>query len=317
MSPTNKDKRPYKKSSISPSDTPEERVTVVPIDEPVVPIDEPEEPIDEPEVPNSHEKKVARYIAHTTVYACLQNNLVRLIKLIQLTNTQPMNILELGFGGNSQTAIKVAKEFKDNIKLTVVNGSLETINSGKMLAENERLSIDFINENVNTYITRGIAQFDLVYLLYNFHHIADSDMEKKHEKKYFLDACYENMKVLSFLCIADAFFPETCDDSNLLADESLEELYKQRATESQLSTFWGVLEGIGLQKVQDATREANDSYELEMNSFVRIKEKNGEYLVKKSWLVKAAQSDRKGFAVIINKDVNCIGDAILLFKKIR
>jgi hypothetical protein len=256
----------------------------------------------------SNEKKVARYIAHATVYACLQNNLIRLIKLID-----PKYILELGFGGNSHTAIKVAKEFP-KAQLTVVNDSTEMIEQGKTFANEATLSnIEFISQDVMAYINKGLQGFNLVYLLYNFHHIADKVTCKKREKVDFLNACYENMSVSSFLCVADDFLPEICDESRLLVDKSLEKLYEQRATESKMSTFWGVLQGVELKDVHEATGAADDSFQLEKMSFLRIKEKQGEYLVKKSWLVDAANSE--GFAVIIDKDVNSIGDAILLFKK--
>ena len=235
--------------------------------------------------------------------------MIRLVNLIK-----PKIILQLGFGG-SQTAEKVAEHYP-NIKITIVNSD----NGMKSLANTLIAEKNIINITISEYsdvtkfLKKGLSEYDFIYLLYNFHHIPDTTTRKK-EKVDFLTDCYDNMKVGSYLCIADDFLPEMCNESELEIDTSLENLYKRRAEETETLTFWSYLKGVAPREVREADEEATNSKTRENESFVNVKTKDGEYLIKKSWLV--AKAKEVGFSTIIDKDVNSIGDAILLLKKIK
>jgi len=266
-----------------------------------------ENPVRHPINPHKDQELQKRYLTHDSVYLCLQNNLIRLIKLIK-----PKTILELGFGG-SQTAVKVAKKYP-NIKITIVNSD----NGMKSLANKEVQERNINNITISEYsdvtkfIENGLSDYDFIYLLYNFHHIPDTTARKK-EKIDFLADCYDNMKSGSYFCIADDFLPEMCNENELKKDDSLENLYDRRAEETKTLTFWTYLNGVTHKDVRKASEEADNSKIREKESFVKVKTQDGEYLIKKSWLVKIAKD--AGFEKIIDEDVNSIGDAILLFKK--
>jgi Predicted O-methyltransferase len=255
-------------------------------------------------------KKVQmRYITHDSVYLCLQNNLIKLIRLINSTS-----ILELGFGG-VQTAVKVAEKYSKKT-VTVVNTDAEMTNQANELVHSKKLTnITIMHDDVENFVKNKnkLGEFDFIYLLYNFHHIHDSS-DKKREKVDFLINCYDNMKSGSYLCIADVFLPESCQEERLVTDRSLKALYDQRAKETEALTFWNDLKGVDYDEVHAAVKDARDSGQRELKSLVNIKTKANEYLVKKSWVVENAENGK--FSVLINEDVNNIGDAILLLKKI-
>jgi len=280
----------------------------VPIEDKEMLASEPKEFKDINPVDNYNSQDInKRYLTHTSVYLSLQSNLIKLIKLIN-----PESILELGFGG-AQTAIKVAKEYP-NKRITVVNTDSEMTTKAVALAEDENIeNIEIMNEDVNNFIKKNLGKFDFIYLLYNFHHIPDTT-KRKREKSEFLMNCYDNMARGSYFCIAEAFLPESCSESQLEIDTSLEELYVQRAKETEASTFWSYLKGIEYEDVRTAWEEAEKSRIREEEAYVKVKTQTGEYMVKKSWLIREAKAEK--FSVIIDKDINSIGDAVLLLKKI-
>ena len=257
-------------------------------------------------IPISYKDSGRRYLSHTSVYTCLQNNLIKILKL-----STPKAVLELGFGG-SQIAVRVAEEIS-SLKITVVNNDYEMLKTAKCIIEEKSLSnIKLIERDACEYVKSSLSQYDFVFLLYNFHHIKDSSNQKR-EKEEFLRHCYDNMKEGSYLCIADIFLPELCDESRLESDKSLRLLYQQRAEEYKASTFWSFLNDISHTAIFRTLEEAEQSKIRESESAVKVKTKDGEYLIKKSWLLE--KIEELGFEVIIDQFVNNIADAILLVKK--
>jgi dsDNA-binding SOS-regulon protein len=271
-------------------------------DKPVVQSDNPN--------PYDNQELQKRYLTHDSVYLCLQKNLIKLVGLIK-----PQAILELGFGG-SQTAVQVAEK-NPNIAITVVNTYKPMTDMATKIAEEKGLTNITIRheekENLNNFIENELKNYDFIYLLYNFHHICDSSKRKK-EKVDFLSSCCESMNLNSFLCIADDFLPENCHEDKLKTDNSLEVLYEQRARETESATFWNYLKGVNYEDIREAEEEATISKTREKQAYLKVKTQDGEYLIKKSWLVDKAKEE--GFSVLINQDVNSVGDAILLFQKI-
>ncbi|MDR0893788.1 MAG: class I SAM-dependent methyltransferase [Prevotellaceae bacterium] len=250
-----------------------------------------------------------RYLTHDSVYLCLQTNLIKLIDLIK-----PKAILELGFGG-SQTAVKVAEQYK-GVKITIVNTNKPMTDMATKIANEKGLTnitIKYIEkEQLNNFIQESLKDYDLTYMLYNFHHIPDDNIRKK-EKGDFLSNIYDNMRSDSFFCIADDFLPENCKETELKKDKSLETLYELRKKETESATFWNYLKGVGDEDIRKATEEAENSKIREHQAYIKVRNRNGEFLIKKSWLVNKAQEEN--FSVLINYDVNSVGDAILLFQK--
>ena len=256
--------------------------------------------------PISYRDSGKRYLSHTSVYICLQTNLLKLIDLIH-----PHQILELGFGG-AQTAVRVAEENPSSI-ITVVNGDDDMIKLASQLKTQKKLNNINLNKiDARKFVNNGLSDYDFIFLLYNFHHIPDVDKYKS-DKENFLRNLYNNMKKGSYLCIADDFLPERCDESSLEGDEYLTSLYQQRAEEYKASTFWSFLRGVSLADVFAASEEAEQSKIRETESGVKVQMRDGEYLIKRGWL--RERLERIGFSVVIDCNVNSIGDAILLLKK--
>ena len=246
-----------------------------------------------------------RYLTHSSVYLCLQNNLLKLIDLIK-----PHSILELGFGG-AQTAVKLAEHGIE--KITVVNHDDDMIATAKSFIQSKNLkNIELKQKNAKDFVKNDLTKFDFIFMLYNFHHIPDLDAQRK-QKIQFLRDCYDNMGDNTYLCIADDFLPEKCSEDRLETDRHLSALYTQRSEEYKASTFWSFLSGISPGDIFRATEESEQSRIRELESGVKVQTRDGEYLVKKSWLHDLCVEI--GFSAIIDKAVNNIGDAILLLKK--
>jgi SAM-dependent methyltransferase len=250
-----------------------------------------------------------RAITHASDYVPLQSRLIGLVKI-----AKPKSILELGLGGKQFAVALVQALTNGDIEsqVTIVNSNTEFLNEAKK-ATVSLANIKIIETKMWEFVKKSLENFDLIYLLYNFHHIIDSDLVKR-EKTAFILNCYKNMKAGSYLCIADVFLPESCDESQLKSDKILNALYKQRATEAAALTYWNNLSGVDPRNHRAAIKDAQESEAQELDVFERVRDKDHEFLVKKSWLLNEVEDAR--FQVVINHDVNGIGDAILLLKKI-
>lgn len=237
-----------------------------------------------------------KYLGQTSYYLALQDKLLSLIKIIS-----PENMLEMGFG-TGQTAVTVAKQ-NPNAKITAVDMRKEMIAVAKNIAqENDVSNVNFLAGDMTKFVSNKLADFDIIYFIYSFHHIEDP-LDNKID---FLENCFNNMKKGSFICIGETFIPE--EDTPLL------KFFETRGEEGYVSTFWKSLKGLSLEDIKYAKEVAAYCRQMEIDAGKLVDARKDEYLVKRSWLKQ--QAEKIGFSTIIDRQVNLIGDAIMLFKKV-
>jgi len=254
------------------------------------------------------EEVFTRFLGQASYYLGLQRNLLKLVQIIK-----PNRVIEFGFG-TGKTAVEIAKsnpgievvglEIRDNM-IVVAEG----------LAKGEGVTNTmFLHGDMIDYVKQDMSSFDLLFLLYNFHHIKDSDYGKEKEKTEFLRDCYKNMKVGAMLCIADLFIPE--QNGGLATKEgrdALMEWFYHRSKEGHASTFWSSLEGLEKEQIAQAKEIARYCESKEYENGTRICNLEFEFPIKKSWLSRVAQEQK--FTQILNEEINTLGEAILLFRK--
>lgn len=239
-----------------------------------------------------------KYLGCTSYYMGLQNVVKKIIKL-----TNARRVLELG-SALGTTTIEMSKEYPDiiftgsDIRGDVINQAIEKAK--------DYANVKFMQKDMCQHVKESaICEYDLIFLLYSFHHILDP-LENKVD---FLKNCYANMKKGSYLLITETFIPE--DAKTLEYDVQIQQLFKQRAIEGYASTFWTALDS--LCEVEVAKSIANVSFNEELEAGHLVNERKDEYLVKFSWLIETAKSC--GFKVIVEEPVNSIMEKALLLQK--
>jgi SAM-dependent methyltransferase len=239
-----------------------------------------------------------QYLGCTSYYNGLQNVVKKIIKI-----TNAHRVLELG-SALGTTTLAMAKEYPN----IMFSGS--DIRDNAVIQANEKAkefgNVFFIQADMCEHVKLDtLSEFDLIFLLYSFHHILDP-LENKIR---FLKNCYANMKAGSYLLITETFLPEDAED--LKENLQIKRLFDQRAVEGYASTFWAALNS--LKEVEIAKEVANVSFKEELEAGHLVNERKEEYLVKFSWLVETASAC--GFKVIIAEPVNSIMEKALLLQK--
>ena len=240
-----------------------------------------------------------KYLGQTSYYNSLQNVVKKTIKI-----TNPHRVLEFG-SALGTTTLAMAKEYPNivflgsDIREDII---IKANNNAKTIA-----NATFVQADMCEYVALPtLSEFDLIFLLYSFHHIIDP-LDNKAE---FLKNCYANMKIGSYLLITETFLPE--DVEGLKENSQIEKLFEQRGIEGYASTFWNALNS--LQEVELAKEVANISLKEELEAGFLVNKRKDEYLVKFSWLVEIAKSC--GFKVVIAEPVNSIMEKALLLQKV-
>lgn len=242
-----------------------------------------------------------KYLGQTSYYLGLQEKVLNVIK-----TTRPKQILELGYG-TGQTAITVAK-MNANAQIIAVDMRKEMDSVAKALArENNVTNVTFVTDNMTKFVTKSLATFDFIYLVYSFHHIEDP-LKNKTE---FLENCYQNMKKGAYLCIAETFIPEQYSMER--DDDAIIKLFASRGEEGYVSTFWKSLKGLQIKDIEYSHEIASYCRQMEIDAGKLVDCRQDEYLVKRSWLTKQAKDI--GFAAVLDMQTNNIGDALMLFQK--
>lgn len=240
-----------------------------------------------------------QYLGCTSYYTGLQNVVKKIIKL-----TNAHKVLELG-SALGTTTLTVAKEYP-NVVFCGSDIRADIVDQANKEAKKYK-NVSFMQADMCEHVASSeLSEFDLVFLLYSFHHILDP-LDKKIE---FLKNCYANMKEGSYLLIAETFLPE--DTETLNDSVQIRRLFEYRAAEGYASTFWAALSS--LNGIEYAQKVANVSSKEELEAGKLVNERNEEYLVKFSWLISAAKAC--GFKVVIAEPVNSIMEKALLLQKV-
>lgn len=240
-----------------------------------------------------------QYLGCTSYYTGLQNVVKKIIKI-----TNSKKVLELG-SALGTTTLAMAKEYS-NISFTGSDIRKDVVAKANEDAKKYD-NVSFIQVDMCEYVTAStLSEYDLVFLLYSFHHILDP-LDNKVE---FLKNCYSNMKLGSYLLITETFLPE--DIETIKESVGIEQLFEQRAIEGYASTFWATLNS--MDEFEIAKKVANVSFNEELEAGRLVNKRNEEYLVKFSWLVETAKAC--GFNVVIAEPVNSIMEKALLLQKV-
>ncbi len=239
-----------------------------------------------------------KYLGQTSYYLRLQEAVEKLIAL-----SHPETVLELG-SATGETAKRMAKRFPlvqftgMDIRKDIVALANEDTDGQKNLAFS-------VGDMCN--VVSSPLKYDLIYLLYAYHHILDP-IEKKVD---FLQNAYQNMKHGALLCIAETFLPE--EAASYTDEESILALWNIRKDEGASSTFWKALAGLDGEALAMAHEISNYSSCNEYLAGELVAKRQDEYLIKRSWLVR--EGERAGFLTVLNEPVNVLGDGVVLFKK--
>ncbi|MDR2571760.1 MAG: class I SAM-dependent methyltransferase [Oscillospiraceae bacterium] len=236
-----------------------------------------------------------KYLGKTSYYLGLQKKVLKTLKMIK-----PKSILELGFG-TGQTAVKVARANPD-YEITAIDLRIDMVDIAQKLAERKKVNnVHFFSDDMIDYVKNDLNRFDIIYLLYSFHHIPDPLIKKTE----FLENCYRNMKTDAYLCIAETFLPDF--------DIDISEFWVMRGEEGYASTWWELFSKSKTEDYSLADEVAAYCQKMELEAGNLVVARKDEYLVKRSWLQKEAE--QQGFITLINKPTNGLGDGILLLQK--
>lgn len=248
----------------------------------------------------NNEAYFEKYLGCTSYYLSLQKVVTKLVNLIQ-----PRTVLELG-SALGTTTLLLADHFRDIhfIGADIRGDVVEKANKGASNYEN----VSFIESDMCELATsESLAKYDLIFLLYSFHHIEDP----LENKVSFLRNCCKNMKPGSYLLIVETFIPE--DSESLQLNQRIVDLFKIRSEEGYASTFWAALETLSAEGVDLAKTIGDFSKKEESKAGDLVNSRVDEYLVKFSWLIE--QAKEAGFKIVIAEPVNAIGEKAILLKK--
>lgn len=247
----------------------------------------------------NNEEYFKRYLGQTSYYTALQNTIEKIISL-----TTPHTVLEMG-AALGTTTLLMANKFP-NIQFVGTDIRKDIVSKALDLSKNVD-NASFFTADMCELAKEDLSSYDLIYLLYSFHHILDP----LNNKKTFLQNCYSNMKKGSFLLIAETFLPDGIPQ--LAKHASIQELFKLRAEEGYASTFWTALENINDQDIELAKQIADFSKSEESIAGENVYNRIDEYLVDFSWLIETAL--QCGFNVVISEPVNALMEKAILLKR--
>lgn len=247
----------------------------------------------------NNEEYFNKYLGQTSYYTKLQDVVDKIITL-----TRPDRVLELG-SALGTTSIKLAEKYPDisfvgtDIRLDIVDLALKSTSN--------QTNISFFAEDMCDTVKSRLDEYDLIFLLYSFHHILDP-LDKKVE---FLLNCFNNMKSGSYLLILETFLLE--DIGNLEREQSILDLWRLRSEEGYASTYWNALQELTEEGLEFAGRVAKTSRDEEYEAGKLVHERKDEYLVKFSWLKSIAKE--MGFEIVIAEPVNALYEKAILLRK--
>ena len=243
-----------------------------------------------------------KFLGQTSYYLGLQKNLCKIVSIIK-----PTSILEFGFG-TGHTAVRIADENPNStVEALDLREKMVVIAQG-LASKMDVSNVCFSQGDMLKRVKSSLARYDFIYLLYNFHHIPDKGNDLNELKTEFLRDCHYHMKTGAYLCIAELFIPSLGDKVQI------SRLFDNRVKEGHQSTFWSSLNSLDDEDVNYAKECAYFSERKERDVGIKVSNRQHEYLVTKHWL--KTQLERLGFYTVLDEDVNVVGDAIMLFKKI-
>lgn len=240
-----------------------------------------------------------KYLGKTSYYIGLQKVTDKIISLIT-----PTKVLEMGSALGTTTSFLASKY--PSITFVGTDIREDVVKQANSISTNTD-NVSFFTANMCDLATKSLEEYDLIYLLYSFHHIIDP-LENKIE---FLKNCYKNMKTGSYLLITETFLPE--EITSLKEDQAILNLFKYRSIEGYASTYWEALSGLDKNSLQFATEVAEFSKHEESIAGENVYHRIDEYLINFSWLVDEAKSC--GFEIIIAEPVNSVMEKALLLRK--
>lgn len=248
----------------------------------------------------NNEEYFKKYLGCTSYYLSLQNVVTKVVGIIN-----PQKVLELG-SALGTTSLLLARRF-DHISFVGVDMREDVVKKANECAVDCN-NVRFITFDMCSYVeTSYVSDYDLIFLLYSFHHIEDP-LDKKIK---FLKDCFNNMKNGSYLLITETFLPE--DIVDLKHDQRIMDLFESRSNEGYASTFWVALETLTEEGINLARLVAEVSSREERKAGQLVNDRKDEYLVKLSWLIEIAKEI--GFEIVISEPVNSIMEKVVLLRK--
>ena len=229
------------------------------------------------------------FLGNTSYYAALQRVIHKLIRL-----SESYSVLELGCAlGTTMNALAASYP---SVGFTGVDNRADVIEEARAVAgtNTNYVAADMCD------VVKVVLDYDLIYMLYSFHHIEDP-LQKKIT---FLKDCYRNMMPGAHIVIAETFLPEA---------STISELWDQRAAEGYASTFWSSLEGLTQDDISAAISAADTCAVNEVEAGKLVDKRENEYLVKVSWLVSMLKD--VGFTIVAQHPVNCVNDWVIVARK--
>ena len=247
----------------------------------------------------NNEEFFSKYLGNTSYYLGLQKIVEKIISL-----TNPKRVLELGsalgttsimLAGKNPTIIFEGSDIREDVVKLANEASVSCSN------------VSFFTSDMCEIAKGALEKYDLIFLLYSFHHITDP-LEQKIE---FLRDCYRNMREGGFLLILETFLPEEID--TLEKEQAILDLWRQRAVEGYASSYWAALNDLTPDGIAFAKKVAEISCQEEREAGNLVYSRDEEYLVKFSWLKE--QAELCGFRPIIAEPLNCIEEKVILLRK--
>ncbi len=247
----------------------------------------------------TNEEYFNKYLGCTSYYKGLQQIASKLIEY-----TKSENILEMGCA-LCNTLYFLADRYP--------NKYFTGIDIRDVILEEASKSMDFRRHitleqaEMCSYAKKDLSSFDMIYMLYSFHHIPDP----LKNKQQFIEDCYKNMKKDAYLLIMETFLPEEAETMSF--DPTIVELFHYRSEEGYASTFWEALESLEEDKIVKAREVAKVSMNEESKAGENVYDRQDEFLVKFSWLEDLAL--KTGFKVVLAEPVNAIQEKAILLQK--
>jgi len=246
------------------------------------------------------ESTFIKYLGQTSYYQALQQAALKVVSL-----SQPRKVLELGIGTGA-TAMEIAR-LNSDLRLLGVDNRQSMVTMAANKAKKEGLNNAFFEVGDMHDYGQKSEDFDLIVMLYSFHHLLDP----LSHKVSFLQDCFNHMRQGNRICVAEAFLPEASSDVEQLS--KIYELWSRRVHEGYASTFWASLSGLSDDAIEQSRRIGKFSFEYEKKAGDLVAIRDSEYLVSMSWLVDMVKSI--GFKVLIAEPVNAMGDGLVLLEK--
>lgn len=247
----------------------------------------------------NNEEYFNNYLGCTSYYTALQNVVSKIIGFVE-----PKNVLEMGSALGTTTNL-LAEQYT-NVNFTGIDIRRDIVEEAIQLSKG-RSNVHFLTADMCEYAKRNLYDYDLIFLLYSFHHILDP----LENKEIFLEDCFKNMKANSYLLIAETFLPDGI--TVLKEDPSISKLFTYRSEEGYASTFWAALENISSDGISLAREVANVSRSEEWQAGLNVNIRKDEYLIEFSWLI--SQAEKHGFEVVIAEPVNSLMEKAILLRR--